>query len=147
MAERSSNAVILEVVWRSHSMAKSSFCTMVLLGSVPVPKRIVDIYFRQHQEQEGLTWMPQPLSVICKSFRPPSLASTSRDVDPASTAFSTSSLRACTGATMISPAAILLTTSGSNACWGQRGKMVSKKCSLMEPGWQTEMVRRGLSLP
>ncbi len=37
------------------------------------------------------------------------------DVEPASTAFSMSSLSAWTGATMISPAAILLTTSGSSA--------------------------------
>lgn len=62
-----------------------------------------------------LTCIPQPLSVICSSFRPPSLTSISRDVEPASTAFSMSSFRACTGATIISPAAILLTTSGSKA--------------------------------
>ena len=61
------------------------------------------------------TWMPHPLSVICRSFKPPSLTKISRLVAPASMAFSSNSLRALTGATMISPAAILLTTSGCNA--------------------------------
>lgn len=61
------------------------------------------------------TVMPCPLSVICNSFKPPSLARISMLVEPASTAFSINSFKACTGATMISPAAILLTTSWSRA--------------------------------
>lgn len=62
-----------------------------------------------------LTSIPCPLSVICNNFNPPSLTTTSSDVDPASTAFSINSFSACTGATMISPAAILLTTSCASA--------------------------------
>lgn len=61
------------------------------------------------------TSMPWPLSVICSSFRPPSLTTTSSAVDPASTEFSINSFKAWTGATMISPAAILFTTSGLSA--------------------------------
>lgn len=76
------------------------------------------------------TLMPCPLSVICNSFKPPSLARISMLVEPASTAFSINSFKACTGATMISPAAILLTTSCSRAhkecqrgaeCWERFG--------------------------
>lgn len=59
--------------------------------------------------------MPEPLSVICSSFSPPSLTEISIEVEPASTAFSISSLSALTGATMISPAAILFTTFWSRA--------------------------------
>jgi hypothetical protein len=73
------------------------------------------ISLEQSQVVEKLTLIPHPLSVICKSFNPPSLARISREVEPASTAFSMSSFRALTGATMISPAAILLTTSISRA--------------------------------
>jgi hypothetical protein len=62
-----------------------------------------------------LTSIPCPLSVIWSSFNPPSLTTTSNAVEPASTAFSISSFNACTGATMISPAAILLTTSCARA--------------------------------
>lgn len=61
------------------------------------------------------TLMPCPLSIICNSFKPPSLTRISMLVEPASTAFSINSFRACTGATMISPAAILFTTSWSRA--------------------------------
>lgn len=101
---RSSNFCSLEVVKRSHRIGRSSF------------------YFfgewsgRHHGwwagEQGGChTSMPEPLSVICSNFRPPSFTRTSSDVEPASTAFSINSFSAWTGATMISPAAILLTTS------------------------------------
>lgn len=62
-----------------------------------------------------LTSIPLPLSVIWSSLSPPSFTKTSRDVEPASTAFSINSFSACMGATMISPAAILFTTSGSRA--------------------------------
>lgn len=61
------------------------------------------------------TLMPCPLSVICNSFKPPSLTKISMLVEPASTAFSINSFKACTGATIISPAAILFTTSWSRA--------------------------------
>lgn len=59
------------------------------------------------------TSMPEPLSVIWSNFKPPSFTETSTVVDPASTEFSINSFKAFTGATMISPAAILLMTSSS----------------------------------
>lgn len=77
------------------------------------------------------TLMPCPLSVICNSFKPPSLARISMLVEPASTAFSINSFKAWTGATIISPAAILLITSWSRAhkeC--QRGQNVGKVLAL-----------------
>lgn len=64
------------------------------------------------------TSIPQPLSVICKSFSPPSLTRISRFVAPASTAFSIISFNALTGAMMISPAAILFTTASARA-WSE----------------------------
>jgi hypothetical protein len=70
----------------------------------------------------GHTLIPCPLSVIWSSFSPPSLTSTSKEVEPASTEFSMSSFKAWTGATIISPAAILLTTSWSSAF--EPGQMV-----------------------
>jgi hypothetical protein len=54
--------------------------------------------------------MPWPLSVIWRSFRPPSLMRISICVDPASMEFSISSLSAFEGRWIISPAAILSTT-------------------------------------
>jgi hypothetical protein len=50
--------------------------------------------------------MPQPLSVTTISERPPSLSTTSIFDAPASTAFSTNSLRAEAGRSTTSPAAI-----------------------------------------
>jgi hypothetical protein len=58
----------------------------------------------------GITRMPWPLSVIWRSFRPPSLTRISICVDPASMEFSMSSFNAFEGRWMISPAAILSTT-------------------------------------
>lgn len=82
--------------------------------------------------------MPQPLSLIWSNFRPPSLTRTSREVEPASTAFSMSSFNAWTGATMISPAAILFMTSGSRALM-RRVTFVSSRSSALR------LVPRGLS--
>jgi hypothetical protein len=88
--------------------------------------------------------MPQPLSVICNSFNPPSLTRISSDVEPASTAFSISSFRACTGATIISPAAILLTTFGSSA-WKRRGQFQAVSAEGRLPSLHTAC-RGGLVL-
>jgi hypothetical protein len=54
--------------------------------------------------------MPCPLSVICKSLRPPSLIRMSICVEFASIEFSMSSFRAFDGRWITSPAAILSTT-------------------------------------
>lgn len=59
--------------------------------------------------------IPCPLSRICSSLRPPPLAMTAIEVEPASRLFSSISLRAEAGLWMTSPAAILLTTSWSRA--------------------------------
>ena len=55
--------------------------------------------------------MPQPLSWTWSRRTPPSLTLTLIELAPASSAFSSSSLSAFAGRWMISPAAILLTTS------------------------------------
>ncbi len=106
---KSSKDLSLDVVKRSQSIGRSSFYDQVR-------HETIRNLFR-------LAAMPWPLSVICRSFKPPSLTRTSREVEPASTEFSMSSFSACTGATMISPAAILLTTSGSRACHMMLGNM------------------------
>lgn len=70
---------------------------------------------KEVEDDDLHTFIPWPLSVICRSFRPPSLTAISIDVEPASTEFSISSFRAFTGATIISPAAIRFTTSSPRA--------------------------------
>ena len=115
--ERSSKSFNFDVVNRSHRMGRSSRCLFQLVNIYIYIYIYLPLYCNNMHSIpiSSLTSIPCPLSVIWRSLRPPSLTRTSIDVAPASTAFSINSFRACIGATMISPAAILLTTSGSNA--------------------------------
>jgi hypothetical protein len=93
--ERSSKALIFEVVKRSHRMGRSDFCGEAN-GGVDV-----EVGGISRNRKGGRTRIPVPLSWICSDFSPPSLTVTLIDVAPASSEFSMSSLRAFEGRWMI----------------------------------------------
>ena len=71
---------------------------------------IFEVAWRSKARRASSRTMPQPLSVIWISFLPPASTWTLMRVEPASSAFSRSSLTTDAGRSTISPAAILLAT-------------------------------------
>lgn len=76
--------------------------------------------------------MPCPLSWIWSNFNPPSLQVMEMEVDPASSAFSSSSLSADAGRCTTSPAAMRLTTTVSSFSM-RRGAGVEDMVSSLPP--------------